>query len=336
MPGEAKLLSGLGNNELQKLEDFVKNNGLRYRSLNSYLREYFGGKVYRVSVDGGFTCPVRDGTKGWRGCIFCNVKSFTPPYAERSKSISEQVRKGAEIVKKFKKAEKIIVYFQPYTNTYGEAEKLRKLYYEAIYSHPDVVGLFIGTRPDCLPDDVVDLLDEINSKTFLVVELGLQTANPRTLEIIKRGHTVDDFILATKKLHERGIRVLVHVIIGLPGDGRDDYIKTAELLSELQVFAVKVHPLHVVKFTELEVWYMQGKYTPLTLDEYVDYAVEFLEHLSPSILIARLTGEAPDKFLVAPDWCRNKFLVLNRIQKRLEELNTYQGRKFLGKFSACL
>ncbi len=310
------------------LPDFHLQTGMRYRSLNTYLREYFGGKVYRVSVDGGFTCPVRDGTKGWRGCIFCNIKSFTPEYAGRAKPIAEQVREGAELVKKFKKAKKIMVYFQPYTNTYGEAEHLRELYYEALSAHPDVVGMFIGTRPDCLPDDVIELLDEINRKTFLVVELGLQTANPRTLEIIKRGHTVEDFILATQKLQRKGIRVLVHVIIGLPGDGREDFVRTAELLSDLGVFAVKIHPLHVVRFTELEVWYKQGKYTPMSLDEYVDYAVEFLEHLSPSILVARLTGEAPDKFLVAPDWCRNKFEVLNRIQGRLEELNTYQGKKY--------
>ncbi len=299
----------------------------RYKSLNHFLKEYFGEKVYRVSVDGGFTCPVRDGTKGWRGCIFCNIKSFTPPYSERWKSLKEQILYGIDIVRKTRKAKKYMVYFQPYTNTYGGVEKLRKLYYEALSAHQDIVGLFIGTRPDCLPGDVLDLLEEINEKTFLVVELGLQTANDKTLEIIKRGHTVEDFIKATQELQKRKIKVLVHVIIGLPGDTREDFINTAKLLSALGVFAVKIHPLHVVKFTELEIWYKEGKYTPLTLDEYANYAVDFLEHLADSIYIARLTGESPDKLLIAPEWCKNKFKVLEKIEKILEEKDTYQGAK---------
>lgn len=299
----------------------------RYKSLNHFLKEYFGEKVYRVSVDGGFTCPVRDGTKGWRGCIFCNVKSFTPPYSERWKSLKEQILYGIDIVRKTRKAKKYMVYFQPYTNTYGEVEKLRKLYYEALSAHQDIVGLFIGTRPDCLPQNVLDLLEEINEKTFLVVELGLQTANDKTLEVIKRGHTVEDFIKATQELQKRKIKVLVHVIIGLPGDTKEDFINTAKLLSELGVFAVKIHPLHVVKFTELEIWYKEGKYIPLTLDEYANYAVDFLEHLADSIYIARLTGESPDKLLIAPEWCKNKFKVLEKIEKILEEKDTYQGAK---------
>jgi len=306
----------------------MTNGEKRYKSLNDFLKEYFGEKVYRVSVDGGFTCPVRDGTKGWRGCIFCNIKSFTPPYSERWKSVKEQILYGIDIVRKTRKAKKYMVYFQPYTNTYGEVEKLRKLYYEALEAHQDIVGLFIGTRPDCLPQDVLDLLEEINERTFLVVELGLQTANDKTLEIIKRGHTVEDFIKATQELHRRKIKVLVHVIIGLPGDTKEDYINTAKLLSELGVFAVKIHPLHVVKFTELEIWYKEGKYTPLTLDEYANYTVDFLEHLDDSIYIARLTGEAPDKLLIAPEWCKNKFKVLEKIEEILEEKNTYQGAKW--------
>ncbi len=299
----------------------------RYKTLNSYLRERFGQRVWRISVDGGFTCPVRDGTKGWRGCIFCNIKSFTPPYAERVKSVREQVKFGVELIRKHKKAQKFVVYFQPYTNTYAEVEKLRKLYYDALEADENVVGLFIGTRPDCLPNETIDLLDEINKRTFLVVELGLQTANNRTLEIIKRGHTVEDFVEATYKLHKRGIKVLAHVIIGLPGDTVQDYINTAKLLNDLKIFAVKIHPLHVVKFTELDLWYREGKYIPLEFDEYINYVVEFIANLSPSIYIARLTGEAPEKFLVAPLWCKDKFRVLDGIAKKLEELNIFQGSK---------
>ncbi len=297
----------------------------RYRTLHSFLKRFFGEKVYKVSVDGGFTCPVRDGTKGWKGCIFCNIRSFTPIYAERGKSIKDQVLEGIENVMKYKKAKKYIVYFQPYTNTYADIDRLRQLYTEAIEAHPDIVGLFIGTRPDCLPNDVIDLLEDLNKRTFLVVELGLQSSNDKTLEIIKRGHTVEDYVVATEKLHKRGIRTLSHVIIGLPGDTEKDYVNSARLISDLGVFAVKIHPLHVVKFTELELWYRQGKYVPMELSEYVHYVSVFLENLSDSVLIARLTGEAPDKFLIAPDWCRNKFKVIRAIDNYLERKGVYQG-----------
>lgn len=300
----------------------------RYKTLSSFMKEYFGEKVYKVSVDGGFTCPVRDGTKGWRGCIFCNIKSFTPPYAERARSVKDQILEGIENVKKFRKARKYVVYFQPYTNTYADVEKLRKLYNEALEAHPDIVGIFIGTRPDCLSYEIIDLLDELNRKTFLVVELGLQSSNNRTLELIKRGHTVEDYIDATKKLHERNIRTLPHIIIGLPGDTEQDYINGARLISDLGVFAVKIHPLHVVKFTELELWYRKGEYKPLEISEYVEYVGLFLENLSPRIYIARITGEAPDKFLVAPEWCKNKFKVIQEIDLYLEKKNIYQGASY--------
>lgn len=300
----------------------------RYNTLNSFMKEYFGEKVYKVSVDGGFTCPVRDGTKGWRGCIFCNIKSFTPPYAERARSIKNQVLEGIENVRKYRKARKYVVYFQPYTNTYADVEKLRQLYEEALEAHPNIVGIFIGTRPDCLSDEIVGLLDELNRRTFLVVELGLQSSNNKTLELIKRGHTVEEYIDATKKLHRLNIRTLPHIIIGLPGDTEQDYINGARLISDLGVFAVKIHPLHVVKFTELELWYREGKYKPLELSEYVEYVGVFLENLSPKVYIARITGEAPDKFLVAPEWCRNKFKVMQEIDFYLEKKNIYQGARY--------
>lgn len=299
----------------------------RYRTLNSFLKEFFGEKVYKISVDIGLTCPVRDGTKGLKGCAFCNVKSFVPKYADRRKTVREQILEGIENAKRFRKAKKYMVYLQPYTNTYGDVEKLRRLYNETLEAHPDILGMFIGTRPDCLPEEVLDLLDEINRKTFLIVELGLQTSNNRTLELIRRGHTVEEYVLSTQRLHERGIRTLSHIIIGLPGDIEEDYIRTAHLISSLKVFAVKIHPLHVVKHTEIEQWYREGRYVPLTLEEYVRYVCLFLEHLSDSVLIARLSGEAPDEFLIAPDWCRNKFRVIREIELYLERNDTYQGKK---------
>lgn len=300
----------------------------RYKTLNSFMKNTFGESVFRISVDGGFTCPVRDGTKGWKGCAFCNVRSFTPPSATRLKTVREQVIDGIERIRRYRKARKFAVYFQPYTNTYADVSRLRKIYTEALESHPDVVGLFIGTRPDCLPDDVIDLLDELNKRTFLVVELGLQTANDRTLETVKRGHTVGDYIAATEKLHTRKIKTLAHVIIGLPGDSEEDFVRTARLISDLGVFAVKIHPLHVVKHTELEKWYLEGKYIPMYLQDYVRYVGMFLENLSDSVLVARLSGESPDEFLVAPDWCRDKFRVIQAIELYLERMNIYQGMRY--------
>ena len=290
------------------------------------MRTYWGEPAYKISVDAGFTCPVRDGKINWESCVFCNPKSYTPPWASRFKPIKEQVLEGIERAKE-KGYRKFLVYFQPYTNTYADVEKLRKVYEEALSAHPDIVGMFIGTRPDCLPPEVLDLLSEIAQRTFLVVELGLQSGNNRTLEIIKRGHTVEDFVNAVEELHRRGIKVIAHVILGLPNDTPDDWVSTAHLLSEVHILGVKMHPLHVVRWTELEKWYREGKYKPLELDEYVDGVILFLENLKTTIWVARLTGEAIGGTLVAPSWCNRKFEVLTKIQQEMERRDTWQGRK---------
>lgn len=290
----------------------------RYNTLSEYLKKTFGERVWRVSVDLGLTCPVRDGTKGWDGCLYCNNEAFTPRYVKRGALINEQITEGIKVVGK--KARKFIVYFQPYTNTYCDPEFLRNAFNKAL-SHPEVVGVSLGTRPDCLPDRILEVIDEFSGRTYLMVELGLQSANPKTLELINRGHTPEDFAEATRKLKEIGVQVLAHIILGLPSEGKEDWLNTGRFLRDVGVDAVKIHPLHVVKGSRLEKWYLDGRYIPLELDEYVKGAVDVLEVLHPECLIARITGEAPPNLLLAPSWCLDKNRVLKMIDGEIERRN---------------
>ncbi len=294
----------------------------RYNKFSEHLKEIFGEKVWKISVDAGFRCPPQ------AKCIYCYNPSFVPETARRSKPLKEQILEGIEIIKRKRKVNKFIVYFQAYTNTYGEPEYLKRVYYEALSVSPFIVGISIGTRSDCLDEKVMEILKDLNKKTYLWVELGLQSANERTMEITKRGHNVKNFEEAVKKLKENNIRVMAHVIIGLPGDGYEDFINTAHFLNRLKIDGVKIHPLHVVRYTELEKWFREGRYKPLEFEEYIRIVCDFIENLEGSIVIGRLTGEAPFNLLLAPDWCRNKLRVLSEIERELEKRNSYQG-KFL-------
>lgn len=301
----------------------------RYNSFSEYLKNLFGVKVWKVSVDAGFSCPNN------ARCIYCSTPSFTPEYAERNTPIRQQILKGIEIIKRTRKARKFIVYFQPHTNTYvdgfgadTEEQKeifLRNVYTEALSSHPDIVGLSIGTRPDCLSSNTIELLSELNKVTFLYVELGLQSANNNTLELIKRGHTKECFCDAVQKLKEKNIRVLAHIILGLPNESEKDWEITARFLNELKIDAVKIHPLHIVKNTEMESWYRSGMYTPIELREYAEGVAKVIGILHRNCLIARLTGEASKDTLIAPLWCKEKNKVLMAIENELEKRNIYQG-----------
>jgi len=293
-----------------------------YNKFSDYLKRIFGVKVWKVSVDAGFKCPPQ------AKCIYCFNLSFTPSYARRVKEIELQIKEGIEIIRKSKKAKKFIVYFQPYTNTYGDPETLEFLYFKALRSHPDIVGISIGTRADCITDEVMEVLKELKKKTFLWVELGLQSALDKTLEITKRGEKVEDFEKAVSMLKREDIKVITHVIIGLPGEKEEDFISTANFLNRLKIEGVKIHPLHVVKNTELEDWFKRGKYKPLEFEEYVKYVVDFLEVLDPEIVIARLTGETQKDLLIAPVWCENKMRVLNRIEEEFKMRNSFQGKRF--------
>jgi radical SAM protein (TIGR01212 family) len=301
------------------------NGPARYRKLNTWLRETFGRKVYRMGLCGDFTCPNRDGTLGEGGCIFCNPASSEPLGYGPGMPLREQLEKGVEYVSRRHDVNRFIAFFSDYTTTYADVGRLEAMYREAI-AWPGVVGLAVSTRPDCLSPEVLDLLEGIARETFLWVELGIQSAHDESLERIRRCHPVEDSRRAVAELRARGLIVSGHVILGLPGESIDDMLATAGFLAECGVHGAKIHNLHVVKDTELAEMYRRGEYETLELDEYVDLAVRFLEHLPPGVIIQRVSGEAPRRLTVAPEWSVNKLAVVNAVERELTRRNTWQGK----------
>jgi radical SAM protein (TIGR01212 family) len=300
----------------------------RYYAFSRFLRGRFGTKVYRVTVDGGFTCPNVDGTVAVGGCVYCDNRSFSPNRRLSrlvSGGVGDQVKRGVAILQKRYGADKFLAYFQAATNTYAPGGKLRRLYDEAL-DHPQVVGLAVGTRPDCVPDEILDLLQSYTRDRYVCLELGLQSVHDRSLDWMNRGHHYDAFLDAVQRCQGRGFDLCAHVILGLPGEDRADMMATAEALAGLPVTAVKIHNLHVVKDTPLERQYRAGDARMLQLDEYVDLVCDFLERLPPSMVIQRLSGDAPPDYLVAPLWCLDKPELLRRIDAELERRDSCQGR----------
>jgi radical SAM protein (TIGR01212 family) len=297
----------------------------RYRKFNTYLRETVGEKVHRVGLGGGFTCPNRDGTKGEDGCTFCNPASSEPLGYVEGTPIHEQLAAGTEYIRSRHGVEKFIAYFSDYTSTYADAGALAAMCREAI-AFPGVVGLALSTRPDCLSEEMLDLLEALGRETMLWIDLGLQSAHDRSLERVNRHHSVAASREAIARLQARDVAVCAHVILGLPGETAADMMTTARLLAETKVDGVKIHNLHVVEGTALAEEYRRGDYSPLELEEYVDLAVRFLEQLPPEIIVQRITGEAPRRLTVAPAWSVNKLAVGNAIERELESRDTWQGR----------
>ncbi|HAZ36836.1 MAG TPA: TIGR01212 family radical SAM protein [Clostridiaceae bacterium] len=296
----------------------------RYNSLNYYLRQKFGEKVFKIALDAGFTCPNRDGKISRGGCIFCSERG-SGDFAGKNADIVKQFYEVKEVMNKKWKEGKYIGYFQAYTNTYAPVEVLREKY-ESILSIDDVVGIAIGTRPDCLPDDILDLLSELNEKTFLWVELGLQTANDEKGKILNRGYDSKDYINAVKKLKERGIPVVSHIILGLPSENREDMLKTVEFVAETGTWGIKLHLLYLMKGTPMVKLYNEGKLKFLEMDEYVDLVVDSIERIPKNMVVHRLTGDSPRNLLIGPMWSLKKWEVLNAINKRFIERDTYQGK----------
>ncbi len=297
----------------------------RYYSFNAYLKGKYGVRVQRIPVNLGLGCPHRINGIGPGGCIYCDYtgSGVIPSYVP----IEEQIRRGIEFAEKRYKAKLFMVYFQAFSNTYAPVERLEELYRRALID-PRIVGLMVGTRPDLLPEEVLDLLESFAKAYEVWVEVGLQSAHYRTLKLINRGHGVSHFVDAVLRIKKRrGVLVGTHVILGLPGEDLDDMVETARFLSALPVDGVKIHSLHVLKNTPLEDMYNKGELFLFTMDEYVNVCVAFLEHLRSDIVVQRLTGEAPADRLVAPVWCLRKSEVINCIKKRLEELDTFQGAK---------
>lgn len=300
------------------------NNKKRYNSLDNYFKNTFGEKIYKVSLDGGFTCPNRDGTLSTKGCIFCNESGSGDFAGSKKLSINEQIEEQLKLIEKKFPSGKVIAYFQNFTNTYGDIEYLRKIYYEAL-SHPRVIGLAIATRPDCLEDNVIELLSEINNKYFLWIELGLQTINEKVAKIINRQYPLKVYEEATEKLNKNNIKFVTHIIIGLPEEKEDDPLNTAIYSEKCGTWGIKIHLLHIIKNTELEKYYKENELKIQKKDEYVKKVVKILQNISYNIVIHRLTGDGNKETLEAPLWSLNKRDVLNSIEKELKIGNIYQG-----------
>ena len=286
------------------------------RLLNDYLREQFGCKVYKIALNGGFTCPNRDGTLDTRGCIFCSAGGSGEFAGDADTDITAQIEAGKARVAKKVKDGRYIAYFQAYTGTYGPTDRLRVLYTEAV-SHPDIAVLSIATRPDCLPDSTLDLLEELSGKKPVWVELGLQTMHKKTADMIRRGYDLSVYDDAVQKLHARGIEVITHVILGLPGESREDMLETVRYVSAAGTDGIKLQLLHVLKGTDLADAYARGEFAVLSEDDYISLLRDCVAIIPDHVVIHRLTGDGDKRLLIAPAWSGNKKHVWNRIQREV-------------------
>lgn len=290
---------------------------MKYTTLNNYLKERFGEKVYKIALNGGFTCPNRDGSIDTRGCIFCS-KGGSGDFAESPDlTITEQIENGKKRLEKKIKNGKYIAYFQAFTNTYAPVERLKTIYEEAI-NHPDIVALSIGTRPDCLGDDVLALLDELNKIKPIFVELGLQTINEDTAKYIRRGYTLEVYDKAVADLHKIGINVVTHIILGLPNESKEDMLNSIKYACKV-TDGIKLQLLHILKGTELAKDYEQGKFEVLTLEQYTEIIKECVQIIPENVVIHRLTGDGAKKDLISPLWSADKKTVLNTINRALKD-----------------
>lgn len=298
--------------------------GKPYHSLDYMLRERFGEKVYKVALNGGMTCPNRDGTLGNRGCIFCSAGGSGDFAASSQIPITGQIQQQIEAIRQKRPVNKFIAYFQAYTNTYAPTAYLRKIFTEAI-SHPAVAAISIGTRPDCLGDDVLELLDELNQIKPVWVELGLQTMHEKTASYIRRGYPLSCFEEAVNQLHQRNLDCIVHTILGLPGEDAQAVLKTIDYLNGFPIQGIKLQLLHILKGTDLATDYLAGKFQVLSQEEYIQLVIACLTHLRPEIVIHRLTGDGPKNLLIAPLWSSAKRTVLNNLHHQMKEKGVWQG-----------
>jgi radical SAM protein (TIGR01212 family) len=304
------------------------NNNKRYNDYSSFIKERFSERVQKVSLDTGFTCPNRDGTKGVGGCTYCNNNTFNPNYCKPSKSITQQLDEGiAFFAKKYKK-QQYLAYFQAYTNTYADIELVKNLYNEAI-KHPKVIGLVIGTRPDCINEALIDFLSELSNKYYISLEFGVESTLDRTLKTINRCHTFEETVAAYELSKNKGLHLGAHMIIGLPGESKEDILNHAKELSKLPINSLKLHQLQVVKHTMMAFQLKQNPemFSFFSLDEYIDLITDFIALLRPDIIIERFISQCPIHLLIAPKWNGLKnFEVISKIDKKLVEKNLWQGK----------
>ena len=297
---------------------------LHINAYGSFLRRRFGCRVSKVNVDGGFTCPNRDGSRGTGGCVYCDNSSFSPKDTQAVVPIEQQMAAGMAYHRQRLRSEKFLVYFQKFTNTYAPVERLADLYRRAL-AHPDVVGISVGTRPDSISDQAIELLSELARDSYVCVELGLQSMDDAILERINRGHNLDEYLHAVRRLEGRGIDICTHLIYGFPGETRAGFLRSARMISGLPISSLKLHQLHAVEGTRLAQWYREGSYTPITLAEYVQGVCDFLEELSPKVAIQRLYGSAPLAIRVAPNWNLKNNQMWYAIVNELKRRGSWQG-----------
>ena len=303
----------------------------RFNAYSDYFRNTYGARVQKVSIDAGFTCPNRDGTKGSGGCTYCNNDAFNPSYCTPSKSVSQQIEEGIEFHRwRYNGAVSYLAYFQAYSNTYASLETLKKLYKEAL-NYPGVKGLIIGTRPDCIDEEKLEYLRELSKTCYLVLEYGIESCYNKTLKRINRGHSFEDAVRAVERTAELGINTGAHFIFGLPGETKQEMSDEAAIISRLPLRTIKFHQLQIMKGTMMEKEFQSnpGDFELFTMEEYLDFFVRFLERLNPSIIVERFTGEAPPRFLAGEGWGRIRSdQIVKFIEKRLEEFDTWQGRLY--------
>lgn len=298
-----------------------------YKTFNAFLRERFGTRVFRVPLDAGFDCPNRDGTRAFGGCTFCDERGSGAPTIKTGLDVRKQLDAGINRVARRYKATKFLAYFQAFTNTYAPEGALKMLY-DAGLSHPDVVGLCIGTRPDCVPDNVLDLLAEYSEKTFVWLEIGLQSAFDRTLDLINRAHTAGEFFDAVKRSKQRGLLVATHLIFGLPGESREEMLETVRQVALSGVDGVKIHQLCIYKGTPMESDFRSGQLATLEEDDYIQLVCDALEMLPPDMVIMRLVAEGSQEEIIAPIWSFEKFRIMEKIDAELRRRGSKQGSKF--------
>ncbi|MDO5570718.1 MAG: TIGR01212 family radical SAM protein [Bacteroidales bacterium] len=302
----------------------------RYKNLSELFKELFPYKVQKISINAGFTCPNRDGKKGFGGCTYCNNQTFSPEYCHTDESISSQIEKGIKFFSRKYHEMKYLAYFQAYTNTYEELSVLKGKYEEAL-AYPNVVGLIVGTRPDCMPNSLLDYLEELSKNHFVMVEYGVESTCDETLNYINRGHNFECSCDAIRRTAQRGIITGAHMILGLPGEDRDMIISHAENLSRLPITTLKLHQLQLIKQTKMARQYKESpeKFHIYRAEEYIDLAIDFIEHLRPDIVIERFISQSPKELLIAPDWGLKNFEFTALLDKRIEQRDSFQGKKYI-------
>jgi radical SAM protein (TIGR01212 family) len=303
----------------------------RFNAYSNYFRGLYGNRVQKLSIDAGFTCPNRDGSKGIGGCTYCSNDAFNPSYCEPAKSVTQQIEEGISFhMRRYRRADKYLAYFQAFSNTYAPLETLKKLYEEAL-AYPGVIGLVIGTRPDCVDEEKLQYFKVLSGGYYLALEYGIESCYNKTLKRINRGHTFEEAEKVVRDTAALGINTGAHFILGLPGESREEMLAEADIISGLPLSTVKFHQLQIIRGTMMEQEYRENPeaFQLFTWDEYLGFFIKFLERLNPSIVVERFTGEAPPRFLTGPSWGKKRTdQIVNLIEKRLEELDTWQGRLY--------